>query len=146
MSIGDRTLIKNLKPSTENVHVLVRVIKVEPPKVIQTKKGPRTISEAVVGDESGRVKTTLWGKAAGSLKEGAAVEITGAWVTSFRGEVQLNVGGQSSIKPVSEGSVPTSDNIPEESPKAPPPPPSRGRGFSGPRRRTGFGRRSREEE
>jgi replication factor A1 len=32
----------------------------------------------VIGDETGRVKVTLWGKHAGTLKEGEAVEIRNA--------------------------------------------------------------------
>ncbi len=110
--------ISDLKDGMENVSVKVRVIEVSKPKVIQTRRGPRTISEAIVGDESGRVKLTLWGRHAGSLKEGEVVEIRGAWTTSYRGVIQLNVGNRGRITPLSDDSAPQSHEIPHEMPRA----------------------------
>ncbi len=114
-----KTSIINLKPNQENVHIVARVLEAGPPHVIQTRKGPRTISDAVLGDESGRIRVTLWGRKAGSLKEGDVVEIEGAWTSSFRGQVQLNIGSQTKVSTADEDSVPTKDSIPEKSPKAP---------------------------
>ena len=107
-----------LEEGQDNVKVKVRVLEASEPKVIQTRKGPRTISEAIVGDETGRMKLTLWGKHAGTLKEGEAVEISGAWTTQYRGEVQLNVGYRGEINKIEEDDVPSSDEIPEQTPKA----------------------------
>ncbi len=118
-SPGKKTLIINLKPNQENIHIVARVLETQPPHVIQTRRGTRTISNAVLGDESGRVKTTLWGRKAGSLKEGQVVEVSGAWTTSFRGEVQLNIGSQTSVEEVDDSSVPPKGEIPNKSPKAP---------------------------
>lgn len=115
----EKTKIMDLKPEMNNLQVVVRVIEADEPKVINTRIGQRTISEAIVGDETGRVKLTLWGKAAGSLREGQAVEIKGAWTTTFRGDVQLNIGGRGNITEVSGDDVPEPENIPEETPKAP---------------------------
>ncbi len=111
--------VADLKPYMNNISVSVRVLEASEARTINTKSGIRTISEAVVGDESGRVKVTLWGKAAGSLKGGEAVEISSAWTTVYRGDIQLNVGGQNNIKAIDDSEVPKSDEIPEESPKAP---------------------------
>ncbi len=116
---SEKTKIMDLKPEMNNLQVVVRVIEANEPKVINTRIGQRTISEAIVGDETGRVKLTLWGKAAGSLQEGQVVEIKGAWTTTFRGDVQLNIGGKGNITEVSSDEVPEAENIPEESPKAP---------------------------
>jgi len=110
--------ISSLKEGENNVSVRVRVIKTMEPKVIETRKGPRTISEAIVGDETGRIKLTLWGKHAGSLKEGQAVEVSGAWTTSYRGQVQLNVGYKGDLKELEEEEVPVEEDIPEDVPKA----------------------------
>ena len=111
--------ISDLKPGMDNVSVKVRVLDAEAPKVIETRKGPRTISEAVVGDETGRVKLTLWGRAAGSVNPGDAVEIHGAWTTSYRGNVVLNVGGRGEIVKVDDSEVPEASEVPDEIPKAP---------------------------
>ncbi|MCE4600668.1 MAG: OB-fold nucleic acid binding domain-containing protein [Desulfurococcales archaeon] len=116
--------ISSLREGENDVNVRVRVIKTMDPKVVETRKGPRTISEAIVGDETGRIKMTLWGKHAGTLQEGQAVEVSGAWTTSYRGEVQLNVGYRGDIKEVSDEDVASEEEIPEETPKAT-------RGYSG---------------
>ncbi len=109
----------NLKPGMENVNLRVRVLRAGETKVIQTRKGVRTISEAIVGDESGRVKLTLWGRHAGTIEEGTAIEVKGAFTTQYRGEVQLNLGSKGSIEQISEELVPSEEDIPEATPKAP---------------------------
>jgi len=87
--------ISELKEGEQNVSVTARVIDAQEPRVIETKKGPRTISEAYLGDDTGRIKTTFWGEKAGSVEKGDVVKIEGAWTTSFKGKVQLNVGSKS---------------------------------------------------
>ncbi|MCS7106885.1 MAG: single-stranded DNA-binding protein [Acidilobaceae archaeon] len=131
------TRVADLKGNMDNVNIRVRVIEAGDSKVIETKNGPRTISEALVGDESGRIKLTLWGKVAGSIRPGDAIEIRGGWTTVFRGQVQLNVGQRGSINRIDDSEVPTVDEIPEGSPRK-----EAGgerRGFQGRPRYGGFG-------
>ncbi len=116
---NEKVKVMDLKPEMNNLDVVVRVLEAGEPKVINTRSGQRTISEATVGDETGRVKLTLWGKAAGELKEGSAVEIKGAWTTTYRGDVQLNIGGKGNIEEADDASVPQAEEIPQNSPKAP---------------------------
>jgi replication factor A1 len=110
--------IADLKEGLEDLNLKVRVVEARKPKIIQTKRGSRVISEAIVGDETGRVKLTLWGKQAGTLKEGEAIEIKGAWTTSYRGEVQLNIGSRGEITRIDENEVPPPEDIPKKTPKA----------------------------
>ena len=102
MSGEETRKVMDLREGEDNVSVKVRVLETREPKVVQTRRGPRTISEAIVGDETGRMKLTLWGKHAGTLQEGEAIEITGAWTTQYRGEVQLNVGYRGEIRRIGE--------------------------------------------
>ncbi len=131
-----QTKVMELKPEMRNIYMTVRVISSDEPKTINTRSGQRTISEAIVGDETGRVKLTLWGKAAGTVKEGQVIEIRGAWTTTYRGDVQLNIGGANNVKVVTEHNIPEAENIPEDTPKAP-------EGYRPPRRgfRRGYGTR-----
>jgi len=123
--------ISELKEGEQNVSITARVLEAEEPKVIETKKGPRTISEAYLGDETGRVKTTFWGEKAGSVEKGEVVRIEGAWTTSFRGKVQLNVGSKSTVQKVDDSEAPPEEEIPESEPEA------ESRGYAP---RGGFGR------
>jgi len=115
---GEPRKVSSLKEGEDDVTVKVRVLEAGEPKIIDTRKGPKRISEAIVGDETGRIKLTLWGKHAGTLKEGEAVEIRGAWTTSYRGDVQLNVGYRGSIERVGDEEVPPEEEVPENVPKA----------------------------
>ena len=133
---GEEKKVSQLREGEDDVTVRVRVLSVGETKTVQTRKGPRTLSEAVVGDETGRVRLTLWGKHAGTLEEGEAVEIRGAWTTSYRGEVQLNVGYRGEIERIEDDSVPQPEEVPEERPKASERPRPRRGGYGG------YGRRS----
>ena len=42
-------------------------------------------------DDTGRIKLTLWGEDIGKVKNGDTVSVQGAYTTTFRNEVQLNV-------------------------------------------------------
>ena len=48
--------ISQLRENRDNVSVRARVLDAQEPRVINTRRGPRTISEATIGDETGRVK------------------------------------------------------------------------------------------
>jgi len=115
--VGSVDRVIDLKEGMDGVTVRVRVLEAGEAKVIETKNGPRTISEAIVGDESGRVRLTLWGKLAGSIKKGDAIEIRGGWTTVYRGQVQLNVGAKGSIVKLESSEVASEEDIPEDTPK-----------------------------
>ena len=90
--------ISNLKPGMENVRVKVQVLDVKKPRTIKTKKGMRTLSEALVSDDTGQIKLILWGRHAGSLTRGEVIEIRGAFVREYRGIMELNVPSQGKIR------------------------------------------------
>uniref|UniRef100_A0A7J3ZKU4 Single-stranded DNA-binding protein n=1 Tax=Fervidicoccus fontis TaxID=683846 RepID=A0A7J3ZKU4_9CREN len=134
-SFSKEKKIINLKEGEQNVTVVGRVLDAGEPKVISTKRGPRTISEALIGDDSGRVKVTLWGEKAGSLEEGKVVRIENAWTTSFKGKVQLNVGSKSKVEETEDSSIPPKEDIPDREPTAPSPHSREGQRFRKPGRR-----------
>ncbi|BBD72916.1 single-stranded DNA-binding protein [Sulfodiicoccus acidiphilus] len=139
--------VSNLKPGMENIAVKGRVLEAGEQRVINTKNGPRTLSEAVIGDETGRVKVTLWGNHAGSIKEGQVVRIENAWTTAFRGQIQVNAGSRTKITEAGDNEAPEASEIPEDMPTAPEDyrPPQRNRRFGGGGRRFSRGGRGEEE-
>jgi len=50
------------------------------------------VADAVVADETGSIKLTLWNEQIDQVNVGNKVKIENGYVTSFKGEVQLNVG------------------------------------------------------
>ncbi|MEM3831325.1 MAG: OB-fold nucleic acid binding domain-containing protein [Sulfolobales archaeon] len=130
-----------LKDNESNISVIARVLSTTKPRVIQTKKGSRTISEAIIGDDTGRIKLTLWGPRAGSVRENDVIRIDNAWTTSYKGEVQLNAGSRSNIEVVDIEGFPESDQVPESTPRS-----TSSRSFERRSFRGGFRRGRGEEE
>jgi len=58
---------------------------------VNTKYGPTQVCDSYLVDETGRIKLTLWGEDIGKVKNGDTVSVQGAYTTTFRNEVQLNV-------------------------------------------------------
>ncbi|MEM1644731.1 MAG: single-stranded DNA-binding protein [Ignisphaera sp.] len=116
--MSEKTKVIDLKPGMENVNIDVRVIESLGVRTITTKAGVRTLGEYIVGDESGRVKLVVWGSKASSLNVGDAVSIKNAWVTQFKGEVQLNAGKNTTIDKLPDENLPQVNEIPEAMPKA----------------------------
>lgn len=50
------------------------------------------IVDAVIADETGSVKLTLWNEQIEQVNVGDNVKVDNGYVTSFKGEIQLNVG------------------------------------------------------
>lgn len=116
--MSEKTKIINLKPGMENISINVRVIESIGVRTINTKAGVRTLGEYIVGDESGRVKLVVWGSKAASLTSGDSISIKNAWVTTFKGEVQLNVGKNSLIEKIADENMPKIEEIPNTTPKS----------------------------
>ena len=111
------TKVIELRPGMENASVIVRVLESHGIRTIRTRSGTRTIGEYVVGDETGRVKLIAWGTKASALAIGDVAEIRGAWVSMFRGEVQLNIGKNSIIERLPDDAVVSIDEVPKSKPR-----------------------------
>ena len=61
-------------------------------RTVKTKYDDATkVCDSYLVDETGRIKFTLWGEQTENVKNGDTVSIQGAYTTTFRNEVQLNV-------------------------------------------------------
>jgi len=93
--------ISELKAGMNNISLRAKVVKVSEPRQVITKFGTQTtLVTAVLGDESGSIQMTLWGKQSEGIKEGSEVEISSAFTKEFRGELQIGLGRGGSIKVV----------------------------------------------
>jgi len=61
------------------------------PRTVNTKYGETQVCDSYLKDDTGRIKLTLWGEDIEKVKNGDTVSIPGAYTTTFRNEVQLNV-------------------------------------------------------
>ncbi|RLG40571.1 MAG: single-stranded DNA-binding protein [Thermoproteota archaeon] len=111
--------VSELTPDMNEVNIKVRVLEAGELKEIQTFRGERTLSEAVVGDETGRITLTLWGEHAGKVSAGDAIEIKNGYTRVFRGELRLNLGSRGTIEKIADSEVPSIEEVPEISPQVP---------------------------
>jgi len=88
MNVGE------LRDGMKRVDVEARVVSKEPAREVRSKYGNETLKVAnvVVADDTGSIKLTLWNEQIDQVKENDAVKIENGYVTSFKGEIQLNVG------------------------------------------------------
>jgi replication factor A1 len=73
------------------------------PRQVMSRFGTETytVADATVADESGKIKLTLWNEQIAQVKVNDKIRIENGYVTSFQGEIQLNVGkfGKLTINP-----------------------------------------------
>ncbi|HUO41523.1 MAG TPA: OB-fold nucleic acid binding domain-containing protein [Methylomirabilota bacterium] len=85
--------IAELRPGMRRVDISAKVTEVSDSRDVTTRTGEQMkVATAVVNDESGSVKLTLWNEQIGQVRVDNNVKVENGYVTSFRGEIQLNVG------------------------------------------------------
>ncbi len=90
--------------------VAVKARVLEKRKPMRTRTG-RILVEVVIGDSSGVVVLTLWGRQIDLVKENDVVVISGAFVKSFRGEPRLSLGRRGRLEVVEDPDFPTKEEI-----------------------------------
>jgi hypothetical protein len=87
------TLIQNLRHGMKRVNLQAEVLDRSTSARVYTQYGnSATITNAVIGDETGKVKLCLWNEQADSLSTGDTVQIRNASVSTYKGEKQLRLG------------------------------------------------------
>ncbi len=86
--------ITDLRNNDRRVTVIARVDEIGEPRQVNSryKDETYTVADAVVSDETGSIKLTLWNEQIDQINVGNTVKIENGYVTSWRGELQLNVG------------------------------------------------------
>jgi replication factor A1 len=86
--------IKDLQTGMKRVEVEADVVEKGNPRQVQSRFKDETynVADAVVQDETGTIKLTLWNEQIDQVNVGDKIKIENGYVTSFKGEIQLNVG------------------------------------------------------
>jgi len=86
--------IKDLQDGMKRVNVEAKVVEKGDPREVRSRFRDETykIVDAVVADESGSIKLTLWNEQIDQVNVGDNIKIENGYVTSFKSEKQLNVG------------------------------------------------------
>jgi len=86
--------IKELHDGMKRVSIQARVTEKSDPREVTSKFKDQTyrVATTIIADETGTVKLTLWNDQIEMVNVNDTVKIENGYVTSFRGEIQLNVG------------------------------------------------------
>lgn len=86
--------IKDLRDGIKRVNIEAKVVEKGTPREVRSKYKDETykIVDAVVADETGSIKLTLWNEQIDQVNVNDNIKIENGYVTSFKGEIQLNIG------------------------------------------------------
>jgi replication factor A1 len=86
--------IDELKNGMKQVDVEAKVLEKSATREVMSRYKNETyrVATALVSDDSGKIKLTLWNDQIEQVNENDVVKIESGYITSFRGEIQLNIG------------------------------------------------------
>lgn len=85
--------ISELKAGMRNVSITGKIDSVGEPRTVNLKAGgTNTVADAIISDESGSIKLSLWGEEINNVQPGDRVSVENGYINTFKGENSLNVG------------------------------------------------------
>jgi replication factor A1 len=84
--------IKDLRIGMKSVDLKAEVVEIAQPKFVVTRFGNHaSVANALISDETGKVKMCLWNDQIKSISEGDLIQIENATISAFRGEKQVRI-------------------------------------------------------
>lgn len=91
--------INELKPGMRGVNVEGKIDSVTEPRSVNLRTGGTAqVADALISDETGQIKLSLWDDQINLVKQGDNVAIENGYTQAFRGENSLNIGRYGKIK------------------------------------------------
>jgi replication factor A1 len=85
--------ISELKAGMRNVSVTGKIDSVGEPRTVNLKAGgTNDVADAIISDESGSIKLSLWGEDINKVRAGDTVSIENGYINTFKGENSINIG------------------------------------------------------
>jgi len=90
--------IENLRVGMKKINVTAEVLQTAEPSKVHTQfRDNAVVSNASIGDETGKILLCLWDQQINSVHMGDYIEIKNAHVAMFKGEKQLRLGKNGTI-------------------------------------------------
>ncbi|MGI0046686.1 MAG: DNA-binding protein [Nitrosotalea sp.] len=81
------------KPQNKLEPVEGTIASISEPRTVNLKTGGQAqVADAMIKDDTGEIKLTLWDAQIKMVKPGSKVRIENGYISTFRGENSLNVG------------------------------------------------------
>ncbi|MDQ3872934.1 MAG: OB-fold nucleic acid binding domain-containing protein [Thermoproteota archaeon] len=93
--------ISELKAGMRNVSITGRIESVGEPRTVNLRTGgTNTVADAIISDETGSIKLSLWGDDVNKVQPGDKVSIENGYINTFKGENSINVGKFGNLKKI----------------------------------------------
>ena len=109
--------ISELEKRQSGVNITATIKEIEEPRSFDKFGKTVRVANAVIEDDSGTIKLTLWNEDIDKVKVGDKVRVTNGYVNEFQDEKQLTSGkfGKLEVNPSDDGEA--SEEAPQEEPK-----------------------------
>jgi replication factor A1 len=86
--------VKELRDGMKRVSIQARVTEKSDPREVLSRFKDETykVATATIADETGTIKLTLWNDQISQVSVNDTIKVENGYVTSFKGEIQLNIG------------------------------------------------------
>ncbi|MHA2408188.1 MAG: OB-fold nucleic acid binding domain-containing protein [Candidatus Ranarchaeia archaeon] len=82
-----------------------KIIEKSESRNVRTRYGPRNVANATLEDDTGTINFSLWEQQIDLVDVGDVVTISGAYVTEFNNQLQLNIPRSGVLEIKSEGTI-----------------------------------------
>ena len=90
--------IEDLKVGMRKISLIAEVLETSEPSKVHTQfRDNAVVSNAIIGDETGKILLCLWDQQIGSVSVGDSIEVKNVHVATFKGEKQLRLGKNGSV-------------------------------------------------
>lgn len=91
-------LIRDLHLGMKQVNLKARVVEILNPRIVVTRFGnSASVASALISDETGTIKLSLWNEQIKSISKGDYIQVQNARTSWFKGELQLNIGSKGTL-------------------------------------------------
>ncbi|MCX8191229.1 MAG: OB-fold nucleic acid binding domain-containing protein [Nitrososphaerales archaeon] len=95
--------IRELRDGMRRVNVEGEISEISEPRTVNLKTGGQArVADAMLQDDTGSIKLSLWDEQIDMVSVGSRVRIENGYTNSFRGEVRLNIGRYGRLHILSE--------------------------------------------
>ena len=84
--------LSEIAPRQGKIDIELEVISIDQPREFQKFGQKGRVATALVKDDSGEMKMTLWNEEIDMVKPGCKIRITNGYCNEFQGEKQLTAG------------------------------------------------------
>ena len=94
--------INEIKFGMRNVNTEGKIVEISGIREVSTRYGRKNVASATIKDDTGEIALTLWENQIDSVSVGDQVKVSGAYVTEFKDQLQLNVPRSGKIEVVNK--------------------------------------------